>query len=84
MLTAQPLNQKILKLLKKHSLQVKFNKQLKLLLINPKHPSLNVELLEPKQYGIYSFRIDRKFRALFIFRPDKKAIEIFTITVHYR
>jgi len=50
---------------------------------NPAYPSLNLELLEPKQYGIYSFRIDRKFRAIFIFRPDKKAVEILNITVHY-
>ena len=78
-----PLNPKICKNIKKQSLEAKFNKQLKLLCKNPKHPSLNLELLEPKHYGIYSFRIDRKFRALFVFRPDLKAIEILTITVHY-
>lgn len=79
-----PLNPKIGKVIKKHSLEVKFNKQAKLLNNNPKHPSLNLELLEPKQHGIYSFRIDRKFRAIFVFRPDLKAIEIIAITVHYR
>lgn len=79
-----PLNQKAQKLLKKHLLETKFNKQLKLLSENPSHPSLHLELLEPKQQGIYSFRIDRKFRALFIFRPDLKAIEVFAITVHYK
>jgi Txe/YoeB family toxin of Txe-Axe toxin-antitoxin module len=78
-----PLSKLIEKKIKKYNLQVKFSKQLKLLSLNPKHPSLNVELLEPKEFGIYSFRIDRKFRGLFIFREDKKALEIINITVHY-
>jgi len=43
-----------------------------------------MELLEPKIHGVYSFRIDRKYRVLFVFRPDRKAIEILSITVHYR
>jgi Txe/YoeB family toxin of Txe-Axe toxin-antitoxin module len=78
-----PLSKLIEKKIKKYNLQVKFSKQLKLLCLNPKHPSLKVELLEPKEFGIYSFRIDRKFRGLFIFREDKKALEIINITVHY-
>ena len=77
------LSKLIEKKIKKYNLQVKFSKQLKLLSLNPKHPSLNVELLEPKEFGVYSFRIDRKFRGLFIFREDKKALEIINITVHY-
>lgn len=78
-----PPNPKVLKQLQKYRLESKFEKQLKLLSDNPKHPSLHLELLEPRQHGIYSFRIDRKFRALFIFRPDITSIEILTITVHY-
>jgi Txe/YoeB family toxin of Txe-Axe toxin-antitoxin module len=78
-----PLSKLIDKKIKKYNLQVKFSKQLKLLSLNPKHPSLKVELLEPKEFGIYSFRIDRKFRGLFIFREDKKALEIINVTVHY-
>ena len=50
---------------------------------NPAHPGLNLELLEPKTMGIYSIRINRKFRALLFFR-DKQTIEILNITVHYR
>jgi len=73
----------MLKILRKYRLQSKFEKQIKLLTENPKHPSLNLELLEPKKYGIYSFRIDRKFRALLIFRQDKNILEILNITVHY-
>jgi Txe/YoeB family toxin of Txe-Axe toxin-antitoxin module len=74
----------VARLLKKYLLQSKFEKQINLLANNPQHPSLHLELLEPRDYGVYSFRIDRKFRALFIFRPDLKAIEILNITIHYQ
>lgn len=79
-----PLSEKVKKKIEKHKLQSKFDKQIKLIKQNPNHPSLNIELLEPKEYGIYSFRIDRKYRGIFIFRPDKQVIEILTITVHYQ
>lgn len=49
---------------------------------NMRHPSLNTELLEPKWRGIYSFRIDLKYRALFFISDDKA--EVFRITKHYR
>lgn len=78
------LSKKVKDKIKKHSLQKKFNKQIELLKIDPKHPSLNVELLEPKEYGVYSFRIDQKYRGLFIFRSDKQVIEVLVITVHYK
>ncbi len=84
MLKLLPLKQKISKVLKKYSLEKKFQKQLSFLLKDPKHPSLHLELLEPKQYGVYSFRINRKFRSLFIFRPEHKAIEIIAVTLHYQ
>ena len=79
-----PLKPKITAKLAKFSLQKKFAKQLSFLGQNYRHPGLHVELLEPKQYGVHSFRIDRKFRALFVFRLDISAIEILAITVHYR
>jgi plasmid maintenance system killer protein len=79
-----PCSPRILAIISKHSLRKKFSKQITLLSENPKHPSLHIELLEPKSKGIYSFRINRKYRALFFFRPDKQAIEILAITVHYR
>lgn len=78
-----PRSNRIKKKLKKHNLQKKFKKQLRFLENNPSHPGLNVELLAPKKHGIYSFRIDRKFRALFVFRDDNNAIEVLTITKHY-
>ena len=40
------------------------------------------ELLEPKHRLIYSFRIDRKYRALFIGLTEDK-IEIIAVTKHY-
>lgn len=79
-----PLTSKLKQKIKGHRLEKQFNKQLKLLSQNPKHPSLHVELLEPKSCGVYSFRLNIKFRALFVFRDDKKAIEILNITVHYK
>lgn len=84
MLKILPLNEKIEKKIQKYSLQKKFDKQLKYFVNNPQHLSLNIELLEPKIHGVYSFRIDLKFRALFIFRPDLSAIEVLNITLHYQ
>jgi len=73
----------VLRKLKKYSLVKKYEKQIKLLESNLYHPSLKVELLEPKKLGIYSFRIDRKFRALFIFQKKGEVIEVLNVTVHY-
>jgi Txe/YoeB family toxin of Txe-Axe toxin-antitoxin module len=66
-----------------HGLLKKWEKTKNLFEHNPFHPSLNTELLEPKHRLIYSFRIDLKYRALFICLPDEK-IEIIAITKHYR
>jgi len=69
--------------IRKHGLSKKWEKSKKLFEDNPSHPSLNTELLEPKHRLIYSFRIDKKYRALFISLPKDK-IEIVTVTKHYR
>ena len=71
------------KFLKKHNLLRKFQKQKKLFEENIFHPSLNFELLEPKQLHIYSFRVDRKYRAVFIF-VDREHIEIIDVNNHYQ
>lgn len=84
MIKILPPNKKVLKKIKLFGLEKKFNKQLKIFSQNPNHPSLHTELLEPKKFGIYSFRIDRKFRGLFIFREDKSAVEMINITCHYQ
>jgi Txe/YoeB family toxin of Txe-Axe toxin-antitoxin module len=73
----------IKKYLKKHGLSKKWEKAKKLFENDPSHPSLNTELLEPKHRLIYSFRIDKRYRALFICLPEDK-IEIIAVTKHYR
>ncbi|OGG57643.1 hypothetical protein A2765_05890 [Candidatus Kaiserbacteria bacterium RIFCSPHIGHO2_01_FULL_56_24] len=68
--------------LKRRNLLRKYEKQKKLFEENIFHPSLNFELLEPKHLQIYSFRIDRKYRAIFIFmEPD--VVEIVDVNNHY-
>lgn len=79
-----PLRKDVETKLKRYGLKQKFEKQMTFLKVNPKHPSLNLELLEPKNRRIYSIRIDRQFRALLKFLPDRETIEIFAITNHYR
>jgi len=78
-----PLRPKLKKYLTRHNLTDRFKKQASLFIVNPSYPSLNTELLEPKEFKIYSFRIDRKYRAIFIF-PTPESIEIVGINVHYR
>ena len=79
-----PISEEIATYLKEHQLTRKFAKQVRLLEQNPQHRSLNLELLEPKDYGVYSFRIDKKYRAILMFWADKKVIEIIKITTHYQ
>ncbi len=50
---------------------------------NPFHPGLGTELLEPRNMRIWSFRIDRKYRAIFIFR-DRDTVEIIDVNNHYQ
>ena len=61
----------------------KYEKAKKLFENDTFYPSLNTELLEPKDRLIYSFRLDRKYRALFIY-IRKNEIEIITFTNHYK
>ena len=69
--------------IQKHGLSRKWQKAKKLFENDPSHPSLNTELLEPKHRLIYSFRIDKKYRALFICLSEDR-IEIIAVTKHYR
>jgi len=71
------------KYLIRHNLIKKFDKQLQLFKNNPKHPSLNTERLEPKNVKLYSLRIDRKYRVIFILLTPQEA-EIIDINDHYR
>lgn len=78
----KPLRADLTEYILKNNLSKKWSKALYLLESNIKHPSLNTELLVPRWRGIYSFRIDRKYRALFFIINDE--IEIFQITNHYK
>lgn len=69
--------------IRRHGLERKFEKQKRLFEQNPFHPSLQTELLEPRRMRIWSFRVDKKYRALFIFR-DQGTVEILDVNNHYR
>ncbi len=69
--------------LQKHKLQKSFEKQKTIFKQNPFHPSLKTEILKPKNLKIYSFRITRKYRAIFIY-CGKSTIEIVDINNHYQ
>lgn len=77
------INPEVTEYLEKHGLQRKFEKQKKLFQENPFYPSLETELLEPKSMKFWSFRVDRKYRAIFIFR-EKDSIEVIDVNNHYR
>jgi Txe/YoeB family toxin of Txe-Axe toxin-antitoxin module len=77
------LREDIKEYLKKHDLSKKWEKAKKLFENDLSHPSLNTELLEPRHRLIYSFRIDKRYRALFICLPEDR-IEIIGVTKHYR
>jgi plasmid maintenance system killer protein len=78
-----PLRKDLQKYLARHNLGNKFTKQLNLLLIDSAYPSLNTERIGTKHLEIYSFRIDRKYRAIFFYTQDG-AIEIVDINNHYK
>lgn len=78
-----PIHSEVADYLKKHNLEKKFAKQIKFLKTSIRHHSLSVELLEPKHLKIFSFRIDRKYRAIFIFRI-RDTIEILDVNDHYQ
>ena len=67
----------------KHNLIKKYDKSKRFFENDPLHPSLNTELLEPRDRLIYSFRLDRKYRAIFIYVGEDE-IEIITFTDHYK
>lgn len=78
-----PLTSKQNRYLHDHDLIKKYTKQVNIFLSNVHHPSLNLELLEPRDKGIYSFRLDIHFRVLFVFHSSEVA-EIIVITNHYK
>ena len=82
-MVVKPLRLDLEKYLQKHNIKKQYLKQLKIFEGNPRHPSLNTEVLAPKYLRIYSFRIDRKYRAIFIIVSSSEA-EIIDINLHYQ
>jgi len=78
-----PLHYDLVEYLRKRQLENKFEKEKQFFESNPFHPSLETELLEPRTLRIWSFRIDRKYRTIFIFR-EKDTIEIIDVNNHYK
>lgn len=78
-----PLHPGVAEYLEKRNLVKKFEKQARLFKVNPFYPSLETELLEPRAMRIWSFRVDRKYRAIFIFRGGD-AVEIIDVNNHYK
>lgn len=74
-------NDRVKRQLRKYSLEKKFQKQVFLFTQNPRHPSLHTEKLEPKEVGLYSFRVDKQFRSIFRIRNGE--VEILKISKHY-
>ena len=79
----KPLRQDLVEFLNTHNLEKKWEKAKRFFEENIRHPSLHTELLEPHWHGIYSFRVDKKYRALFFITKEGLA-EVFAITNHYK
>ncbi len=73
----------ILEYLEERSLGKKWEQKRRLFEKDIRHPSLHTELLEPRWRGIYSFRLDMKYRALF-FMDERGEAEVFAVTNHYK
>lgn len=80
---ANPLRKDLQKYLDSHNLRLKFIKQLNFFLADSTHPSLNTEKIKIGHLEAYSFRIDRKYRVIFIYYPNE-SIEIIDINNHYK
>jgi len=78
-----PLHPALVGFLRKRRLDKKFQKQKEYFELNPLHPGLNTEILEPRWLRIWSFRIDKKYRAIFIFR-ESGVVEVIDINNHYQ
>ena len=77
-----PLHPELIRYIGERGLVRKYKKQSQFFIESINHPSLETELLEPKHLRIFSFRIDRKYRVIFIFR-NSETIEVIDINNHY-
>ena len=55
-------------------IQKQADKQIIIFKNNPFYPSLNTEKLSPKTRGLWSFRVDRKYRVVFEFVEENKIL----------
>ena len=78
-----PPHPEIMDFLHVHRLEKRFAKQKSLFEQNPFHPSLGTELLEPRKMRIWSFRVDRRYRAIFIFKA-RDVVEVLDVNNHYQ
>ena len=78
-----PLHADVLAYLREHQLIRKWEKASRLFEENIRHPSLKTELMEPHWRGVYSFRVDRKYRALFLIISHNEA-EVIAVANHYK
>jgi len=79
----KPLRPDLKIILNKYGLTKKFKKQKNFFELDSFYPSLHTEKLQPTQLNIYSFRIDKKYRAIFIVTKDQE-VEIVDINLHYQ
>lgn len=79
----KPIRVEFVEYLQKHNLVKKFSKQVEIFKTDPRHPSLHTETLEPKSLKLHSFRIDKKYRAIFVVTAIGEA-EIIDINDHYQ
>ncbi len=74
---------KLIKFLKTHpNLQVKYEKTIELLEINPHHPSLRLHKLQGNLNGFFSISIDLSYRILIDFIITDKEIILLDIGTH--
>ena len=78
-----PLKKRLIKYLETKNIVKQFEKQRQLFEANPFYPSLYTKILKPKHFRIYSFRVTKKYRALFVYRGSD-TIEIVEINDHYK
>lgn len=55
-------------------IQKRANKQIVIFKNNPFHPSLHTEKLSPKWKGVWSFRVDLKYRVVFEFISENSVL----------
>lgn len=78
-----PLKPRLEMFLKRRNLLAQYEKQKTLFELNPRHPGLHSERLEPAIFNVCGFRINKKFRALFVYH-DRNTVEVIDVNNHYQ